>query len=180
MASILSKLPRKSLREKTFKDITPKHGNLGSPRFSYIRSHLSKPVRQSNLLNWQEEDSGQHISGGIDQLVSSMADDNLEKRIKNAEDHVEVGRLLAYYQEKRNRIGGGRKKGVRQWALGGERVPKPISFFLNAESDEKNVKQLLRLILSKFGRSQPGRSDSEWANMCGKIWFVSRNKHFLF
>ncbi|KAI0518994.1 hypothetical protein KFK09_006433 [Dendrobium nobile] len=142
MASILSKLPRKSLREKTLKDITPKHGNLGSPRFSYIRSHLSKPVRQSNPLNSQEGDSGQHISGGIDQFVSSMADDNLEKRIKNAEGHVEAGRLLAYYQ-----------------------VPKPISFFLNAESDEKNVKQLLRLILSKFGRRQPGRSDSEWANM---------------
>lgn len=44
-------------------------------------------------------------------------------------------------------------------------MPKPISFFLGAELDEKNVKQLLRLILSKFGRRQPGRSDSEWANM---------------
>lgn len=44
-------------------------------------------------------------------------------------------------------------------------MPKPIRFFLGAESDEKNVKQLLRLILSKFGRRQPGRLDSEWANM---------------
>lgn len=44
-------------------------------------------------------------------------------------------------------------------------VPKPISFFPIAQSDEKNVKQLLHLILSKFGRRQPGRSDHDWANM---------------
>lgn len=44
-------------------------------------------------------------------------------------------------------------------------VPKPMSFFLSAQSDEKNVKQLLRLILSKFGRRQPSRSDNDWANM---------------
>lgn len=31
--------------------------------------------------------------------------------------------------------------------------------------DEKAVKQLLRLILSKFGRRQPGRSDNDWVNM---------------
>lgn len=40
-----------------------------------------------------------------------------------------------------------------------------MSFFLGVHSDEKGVKQLLRLILSKFGRRQPGRSDNEWANM---------------
>ncbi|KAF7091362.1 hypothetical protein CFC21_093952, partial [Triticum aestivum] len=56
--------------------------------------------------------------------------------------HVEVGRLFAYYQ-----------------------VPKPTHFFLAAHLDEKNVKQLIRLILSKFGRRQPVRSDNEWANM---------------
>lgn len=44
-------------------------------------------------------------------------------------------------------------------------VPKPMSFFLDAQSDEKSVKQLLRLILSKFGRRQPGRSDSDWATL---------------
>lgn len=44
-------------------------------------------------------------------------------------------------------------------------VPKPISFFLSAQSDEKNVKQLLRLILSKFSRRQPTRSDNDWASM---------------
>ncbi|KAH7668338.1 WD40-repeat-containing domain-containing protein [Dioscorea alata] len=97
MASILSKLPRKTLRDKSAND--------------------------------DKELSPKHV-------------DKLEKRIKIAEGHVEVGRLLAYYQ-----------------------VPKPISFFPIAQSDEKNVKQLLHLILSKFGRRQPGRSDHDWANM---------------
>ncbi|XP_058097658.1 MAG2-interacting protein 2 isoform X2 [Magnolia sinica] len=73
----------------------------------------------------------------IDKSVESI-----EKRVKLAEGHVEAGRLLAYYQ-----------------------VPKPMSYFLGAHSDEKSVKQLLRLILSKFGRRQPGRSDNDWANM---------------
>ncbi|KAI3752509.1 hypothetical protein L2E82_24543 [Cichorium intybus] len=44
-------------------------------------------------------------------------------------------------------------------------VPKPIGFFLEAESDSKSVKQIVRLILSKFNRRQPGRTDNEWANM---------------
>lgn len=44
-------------------------------------------------------------------------------------------------------------------------VPKPIKFFLEAHSDVKGVKQILRLILSKFVRRQPGHSDNEWANM---------------
>ncbi|GJM87674.1 hypothetical protein PR202_ga03652 [Eleusine coracana subsp. coracana] len=68
--------------------------------------------------------------------------DLLEKRLKVAEGHVEVGRLFTYYQ-----------------------VPKPMHFFLTAHLDEKNVKQLIRLLLSKFGRRQPVRSDIEWANM---------------
>ncbi|KAK9127953.1 hypothetical protein Syun_016750 [Stephania yunnanensis] len=68
--------------------------------------------------------------------------ENLEKRVKIAEGHVEAGRLLAYYQ-----------------------VPKPLDFFLEARSDQKGVKQILRLILSKFGRRQPSRSDNDWANM---------------
>ncbi|XP_020112692.1 MAG2-interacting protein 2 [Ananas comosus] len=76
------------------------------------------------------------------QLDGELNIDMLEKRINVAEGHVEVGRMLAYYQ-----------------------VPKPMSFFLDAQSDEKSVKQLLRLILSKFGRRQPGRSDSDWATL---------------
>lgn len=44
-------------------------------------------------------------------------------------------------------------------------VPKPISFFLDAHSDVKGVKQILRLLLSKFIRWQPGRTDHDWANM---------------
>ena len=44
-------------------------------------------------------------------------------------------------------------------------VEKPIVFFRKAHDDQKGVKQLLRLVLSKFGRRQPGRSDNEWATM---------------
>lgn len=44
-------------------------------------------------------------------------------------------------------------------------VPKPISFLVEPHLDEKGVKQILRLILSKFIRRLPGRSDNDWANM---------------
>lgn len=44
-------------------------------------------------------------------------------------------------------------------------VPKPISFFQDAGLDEKAVKQILRLLLSKFIRCQPARTDHDWANM---------------
>ena len=40
-----------------------------------------------------------------------------------------------------------------------------MSFFLESHTDGKGVKQILRLILSKFIRRQPGRSDTDWANM---------------
>jgi hypothetical protein len=50
--------------------------------------------------------------------------------------------------------------------------PKPLNFFLGAQSDEKGVKQIIRLILSKFIRRQPGRSDSEWASMWHKIFNI--------
>lgn len=36
---------------------------------------------------------------------------------------------------------------------------------MEAHSDSKGVKQILRLILSKFIRRQPSRSDNDWANM---------------
>ncbi|KAK4431298.1 MAG2-interacting protein 2 [Sesamum alatum] len=68
--------------------------------------------------------------------------EDIKHRIKLAEGHVEAGRLLTYYQ-----------------------VPKPISFFLDAHADEKGVKQILRLLLSKFIRWQPARTDHDWANM---------------
>ena len=44
-------------------------------------------------------------------------------------------------------------------------VAKPIGFFHKSHDDQKGVKQLLRLVLSKFGRRQPGRSDNEWETM---------------
>ncbi|XP_037496707.1 MAG2-interacting protein 2 [Jatropha curcas] len=68
--------------------------------------------------------------------------DGLDKRLTLAKGHIEAGRLLAFYQ-----------------------VPKPMNFCLEAHADEKGVKQILRLMLSKFVRRQPGRSDNDWASM---------------
>lgn len=66
----------------------------------------------------------------------------IRNRLKLAEGHIEAGRLLSYYQ-----------------------VPKPINFFVDSHLDEKGVKQILRLLLSKFIRWQPSRTDHDWANM---------------
>ncbi|KAI5405491.1 MAG2-interacting protein 2 isoform X1 [Lathyrus oleraceus] len=82
--------------------------------------------------------------------------ESLERRLRVAESHIEAGRLLAFYQ-----------------------VPKPLNFFLGAQSDEKGVKQIIRLILSKFIRRQPGRSDSEWASMWRDMQYL-REKTFPF
>lgn len=61
----------------------------------------------------------------------------------------------------------------------GLQVPKPMSFFLEAHSDGKGVKQILRLILSKFIRRQPGHADNDWANMWRDIMSL-REKAFPF
>lgn len=74
--------------------------------------------------------------------LTEFDDARLKERLRLAEGHVEAGRLFAYYQ-----------------------VPKPISFFLGADSDGKGIKQILRLILSKFIRRQPVQMDSDWANL---------------
>ncbi|CAN6452195.1 unnamed protein product [Victoria cruziana] len=129
MASILSKVPLMSLRYKTFsvdRDLGSGKGvqGFGSPRKN------DKPLNMRSIPI--------HLKEG----VASASVENLEERVKQAEGHIESGRLLAYYQ-----------------------VAKPLRFFLGAHSDEKGVKQLVRLILSKFGRRQPMRSDNEWANM---------------
>lgn len=58
-------------------------------------------------------------------------------------------------------------------------VPKPLNFFPGAQLDEKGVKQIIRLILSKFIRRQPGRSDSEWASMWRDMQYL-REKAFPF
>lgn len=65
-------------------------------------------------------------------------------------------------------------------------VPKPIKFFENAQNDERGVKQLILLMLSKFGRRQPARSDAEWATMWDHLQrlqaraFTFLNRQFLF
>nr|GMD02356.1 MAG2-interacting protein 2 [Ipomoea batatas] len=83
-------------------------------------------------------------------------DARLKERLRLAEGHVEAGRLFTYYQ-----------------------VPKPISFFLGADSDGKGIKQILRLILSKFIRRQPVPMDSDWANMWRDLQYL-QEKAFPF
>ncbi|CAL9082320.1 unnamed protein product [Musa acuminata var. zebrina] len=134
MASILSELPRNILRDNLFatdEDFSPRHANqyFETSKVSYVKYGLGGST--------SDDSRGSDGKSDIDATAAKV-----EKRIKIAEGHVEVGRLMAYYQ-----------------------VPKPISFFLSAQSDEKNVKQLLRLILSKFSRRQPTRSDNDWASM---------------
>ncbi|KAG5019237.1 hypothetical protein JHK87_015092 [Glycine soja] len=88
--------------------------------------------------------------------VGAIQVEDLERRLRIAECHIEAGRLLAFYQ-----------------------VPKPLNFFLGAQLDEKAVKQIIRLILSKFIRRQPSRSDSEWASMWRDMQYL-REKAFPF
>ncbi|XP_027159570.1 MAG2-interacting protein 2 [Coffea eugenioides] len=76
------------------------------------------------------------------QHLRGYGNEDLKTRLKVTEGHVEAGRILAIYQ-----------------------VPKPINYFREPHTDEKGVKQTLRLILSKFIRRQMGRSDNDWANM---------------
>ena len=40
-----------------------------------------------------------------------------------------------------------------------------MQFFLEGQDDGKGVKQIMRLILSKFIRRQSSRSDNDWTNM---------------
>ncbi|XP_077245639.1 MAG2-interacting protein 2-like isoform X2 [Tasmannia lanceolata] len=148
MASILSKLPQIALRGKTTpidKNFSPRLGirGFGSPRLFNRNNYFGSSDTHEDLMRLNKTISSSGNSGEhLDLTDMDISVESLEKRVKLAEGHVEAGTLLAYYQ-----------------------VPKPMSFFLGASSDEKGVKQLLRLILSKFGRRQPGRSDNDWANM---------------
>ncbi|XP_077221855.1 MAG2-interacting protein 2-like [Tasmannia lanceolata] len=145
MASILSKLPPITLRGKatpTDKNFSPRLG-FGSPRLFNRNNYFGRSDTQKDKLRVNKTISASGITGEhLDLTDTDISVESLEKRVKLAENHVEAGRLLAYYQ-----------------------VPKSMSFFLGASADEKGVKQLLRLILSKFGRRQPGRSDNDWAIM---------------
>ena len=59
-------------------------------------------------------------------------------------------------------------------------VAKPIGFFRKAHDDQKGVKQILHLVLSKFGRCQPGRSDNEWETMWRDMhYFQEKDFPFL-
>lgn len=58
-------------------------------------------------------------------------------------------------------------------------VPKSLNFFLESHADGKGVKQILRLIISKLIRRQPGRSDTDWATMWRDMQCI-REKAFPF
>jgi len=147
MSSILSKLLHKTKREKSLmaseEDFNLKDAKqaLGTSVVSYDDDiqHVCADILSGLGHNARDSDCDDSRAYQFDNIKSL---DMREKMLKVAEGHVEVGRLFAYYQ-----------------------VPKPTHFFLTAHLDEKNVKQLIRLILSKFGRRQPVRSDNEWANM---------------
>uniref|UniRef100_K3Z324 Sec39 domain-containing protein n=1 Tax=Setaria italica TaxID=4555 RepID=K3Z324_SETIT len=146
MSSILSKLLHKTKREKSLLaseeecNLKDAKQALGSSVVSYDEMQCVCADILSALGNGPED--FYHYDSASYKLNNVKYLDILEKRLKVAEGHVEVGRLFAYYQ-----------------------VPKPTHFFLSAHLDKKNVKQLIRLLLSKFGRRQPVRSDNEWANM---------------
>ncbi|XP_062204468.1 MAG2-interacting protein 2-like isoform X2 [Phragmites australis] len=145
MSSILSKLLHKTKREKSLL-ANEEDSNLKDAKQALGSSVVSYDEMQcvcADILSGLGSPEGfYHYDSVPYELNNIKYLDILEKRLKVAEGHVEVGRLFAYYQ-----------------------VPKPTHFFLSAHLDEKNVKQLMRLLLSKFGRRQPVRSDIEWANM---------------
>ncbi|KAA0038366.1 MAG2-interacting protein 2 [Cucumis melo var. makuwa] len=96
------------------------------------------------------------ILSKLPQMQDIKSSDNLKRRLKLAEGHIEAGRLLSFYQ-----------------------VPKPMHFFIEAHDDGKGVKQIMRLILSKFVRRQSSRSDNDWATMWRDILCL-REKAFPF
>ncbi|CBI23051.3 unnamed protein product, partial [Vitis vinifera] len=140
----------------------------GDPLFKYISNQINITILGTGfcLLEHNGEylcltDTEKYFKG-------------LEQRLKLAEGHIEAGRLLAYYQGLYGifyshlplikNIPFLELKGKKKKSTVGT-VPKPLNFFVEAHSDEKGVKQILRLILSKFVRRQPSRSDNDWANM---------------
>ncbi|XP_031381223.1 MAG2-interacting protein 2 isoform X1 [Punica granatum] len=92
----------------------------------------------------------------LSKLPQTQGINGLGKRLKVAEGHIEAGRILALYQ-----------------------VPKPINYLVEARADEKAVKQIFRLILSKFIRRQPGQSDNDWASLWRDMQSL-REKAFTF
>ncbi|KAK1272141.1 hypothetical protein QJS04_geneDACA006154 [Acorus gramineus] len=122
MSLLLSKLSEVILRGRFYtsdKDFSPRRGirGFGSPRF-FSRADPSgiSDTQQSKVYSNKVASAMQNVEGHIDQM-NNVSLENLDKRIKVVEGHVEVGRLLAYYQ-----------------------VPKPMSFFLGAHLEEKNEK----------------------------------------
>ncbi|KAH9321071.1 hypothetical protein KI387_015710, partial [Taxus chinensis] len=151
MASLLSKLVMNGMRGKHssigYDDFSSRQGfgkSMGRALGQSSGSLSSNSKLVMSPLFLDEEDSSHSVIGGNhDGEEKGMeVHEELEKRLRLAEGHVEVGKLLTHYQ-----------------------VARPIKYFLGAHEDEKGVKQLLRLLLSKFGRRQQGRTDSDWVMM---------------
>lgn len=103
MASILSKLPRKTLRDKSAnddKELSPKHGkyNSGTPKIFFFSSTCEIVNMFDSFMLYEVDSVSQNSQGDANLLYIDVTVDKLEKRIKIAEGHVEVGRLLVYYQ----------------------------------------------------------------------------------
>lgn len=150
MASILCDLAQKSFKRRQpiggSEDFIQRKGLERLLRNSHSSIPSNSKLTMSPLFLVEDDYSQLSISGSNNALDNQEERvdivENLDKRLRLAEGHVEAGRLLTHYQ-----------------------VSKPIGFFLKVHEDQKGVKQLLHLVLSKFGRRQPGRSDNEWATM---------------
>ncbi|KAH6838206.1 neuroblastoma-amplified sequence protein [Perilla frutescens var. hirtella] len=122
--------------EEGFRDMTDHH--LFKDEMEFVDCALKCIYLCSDVDRWSTMAT---ILSKLPQMRDVEAAD-IRNRLKLAEGHIEAGRLLAHYQ-----------------------VPKPINFFVDSHLDEKGVKQLLRILLSKFIRWQPSRTDHDWANM---------------
>lgn len=101
LASMLSKLPYKNQKEKfplSDKDFAPKHSTRGIESSKSKNSHIGSSEMHFDFSglgkkNSAAQDSEGHVEEPFVDIVEA-----LRKRVKVTEGHVEVGRLLAYYQ----------------------------------------------------------------------------------
>lgn len=162
MALILSKLSFISLQAQTSSAVELNSSGKSFAR-SFMRGTKLPATGRSTEVPSTIISTTPTLESGLGSLEKNKLYAALDRKIQHAADHVEAGRLLTQYQ-----------------------VPKPIGFFESAKNDEKAVKQLLHLLLSKFGRRQPARTDAEWAVMWQDMQtlqnkaFPFLNKQFLF
>jgi len=106
MASILSKLPQKSLRSRNSiggsEDFTQRKGLERVLRKSHSSVVSNSKLTMSSVFLDEEDYSQLSVSGSNDAFDGQEKQfsilENLDKRIRLAEGHVESGRLLTHYQ----------------------------------------------------------------------------------